>query len=71
MNNLYIEARKKAIGSRIADLVFLLNKLNEQYPIHQSVYNIDTYFEYRIAQYQQSKPHLTNKEIEKLQNDKN
>ena len=45
MNNPYIEARKKAIGSRIADLVFLLNKLEEQYPIHHNIYNIDTYFE--------------------------
>ena len=45
------------IGKRIADLVFLLNKLEEQYPIHHNIYNIDTYFEYRIAQYQQSKPH--------------
>ncbi len=60
MINPYIEARKKALGKRIADLVFLLNDLNEKYPIYQSVYNIDTYFEYRIAQYQQSKPHKTN-----------
>lgn len=60
MTNPYIEARKKALGKRIADLVFLLNKLNEEYPIHQSVYNVDTYFEYRIAQYQQAKPHKTN-----------
>tara|TARA_B000000609_G_scaffold128418_1_gene102583 strand:+ start:150 stop:326 length:177 start_codon:yes stop_codon:yes gene_type:complete len=57
MANPYIDARKKAIGKRIADLVFLLNKLEEQYPIHHNIYNIDTYFEYRIAQYQQSKPH--------------
>ena len=57
MANPYIDARKKAIGKRIADLVFLLNKLEEQYPIQHNIYNIDTYFEYRIAQYQQSKPH--------------
>ena len=57
MANPYIDARKKAIGRRIADLVFLLNKLEEQYPIQHNIYNIDTYFEYRIAQYQQSKPH--------------
>tara|TARA_Y100001937_G_scaffold93592_1_gene126767 strand:- start:381 stop:566 length:186 start_codon:yes stop_codon:yes gene_type:complete len=61
MTNPYIEARKKALGKRIADLVFLLNKLNEEYPIHQSVYNVDTYFEYRIAQYQQDKPHEKSK----------
>ena len=29
MANPYIDARKKAIGRRIADLVFLLNKLEE------------------------------------------
>ena len=51
MNNPYIEARRKQLNSRIADLVFLLNELEKENPIYHDYHKIDTYFEYRIAQY--------------------
>ena len=60
MNNPYIEARRKQLNQRIADLVFLLNELEKENPIYHDYHKIDTYFEYRIAQYQHSKPHVTN-----------
>ena len=36
MNNPYIEARRKQLNSRIADLVFLLNELEKENPISVS-----------------------------------
>jgi len=51
----HIEDRKKSITSRIADLIFLLNQLEKENPKFHEVYNKETYFEYRLAQYQQVK----------------
>ena len=49
----HIEDRKKSISKRIADLIFLLNQLEKENPIFHKVHNKETYFEYRLAQYQQ------------------
>ena len=48
----HIEDRKKSITNRIADLIFLLNQLEKENPQFHKVYNKETYFEYRLAQYQ-------------------
>ena len=51
----HIEDRKKSISQRIADLIFLLNQLEKENPIFHEFHNKETYFEYRLAQYQQVK----------------
>jgi len=51
----HIEDRKKSITKRIADLIFLLNQLEKRNPKFHKVYNKETYFEYRLAQYQHVK----------------
>ena len=51
----HIENRKKSISQRIADLIFLLNQLEKENPIFHEVHNKETYFKYRLAQYQQVK----------------
>ena len=37
-----------------------IKELEKENPIYHDHHKIDTYFEYRIAQYQHSKPHETN-----------
>jgi len=51
----HIEDRMKSITARIADLIFLLNQLEKDNPKFHKVHNKETYFEYRLAQYQQVK----------------
>ena len=49
------QAGVKATSSKILNLFDDLEN-----PIYHDYHKIDTYFEYRIAQYQHSKPHETN-----------
>ena len=51
----HIEDRIESITNRITDLIFLLNQLQKDNPQFHKIQNKETYFEYRLVQYQQVK----------------
>ena len=52
MTNSYINSKKKSLTQRIADLIFLLNKVEKENPTVHKIYKKEVYFEYRLAQHQ-------------------